>query len=268
MTARLPSFTIPMLAACLALQGCGAAPGQPKPGPEVPRPDAILDFPTLYQQNCAGCHGAKGMDGPSYPLANPEYQALVDESVLRDVIAHGRHGALMPAFAISAGGTLTGDQVEVLVAGMRTAWYNPHALAGEHAPPYRSSAAPNVAAGQQVYSTYCASCHGENKTVGAPPARPGKAGSITDPDFLALLSDQALRTVIVAGRPDIGQPDWKSYLPQQAMSDQQVTDVVAWLASQRPNAEGHVAPGPGSPASQSPAPGKLSSTKKSGRGLQ
>jgi cytochrome c oxidase cbb3-type subunit III len=53
---------------------------------------------------------------------------------------------------------------------------------------------------------------------------------------LALASDQTLRTVIIAGRPDIGQPDWRNDLPGHPMSDQEVTDVVEWLSSQRPAA--------------------------------
>ena len=80
MTARLL-----MLVSCLAVLGCGPLPGHPKPGPLVPRPDQVVDFPTLYRQNCSACHGAEGMNGPSYPLANPTYQALVDEQVLHQV---------------------------------------------------------------------------------------------------------------------------------------------------------------------------------------
>ena len=82
---------------------------------------------------------------------------------------------------------------------------------------------------QQVYTTYCASCHGVAGATGK-----SKAGSITEPAFLALVSDQALRTVVIAGRPDIGQPDWRNDLPGHPMSDQEVTDVVGWLSSQRP----------------------------------
>ena len=30
-----------------------------------------------------------------------------------------------------------------------------------------------------------------------------------------------------------GAPDWRGYVPGRPMSDQEVSDVVAWLASQR-----------------------------------
>ena len=221
-----------LLAFCLTVLGCGQLPGHPKPGPEVPNPDSILDFATLYNQNCSGCHGAEGKNGPSYPLANPAYQALVDEQILHQIVANGEPGTHMPPFAISAGGTLTDQQVDSLVSGMRTAWYKPGTLDGANAPPYKAAKHADSAHGQQVYTTYCAGCHGAAGASGK-----SKAGSITDPAFLALLSDQVLRTVVIAGRPDIGQPDWRNDLPGHPMSDQEVTDVVGWLSSQRPAAQ-------------------------------
>jgi cytochrome c oxidase cbb3-type subunit 3/ubiquinol-cytochrome c reductase cytochrome c subunit len=213
-----------MLCCCVTLVGCGQLPGKPKPGPEVPRPEQVMDFPTLYSQNCSGCHGAEGKNGPSYPLANPVYEALVDEQQLKQVIANGDAGTLMPAFAASAGGTLTDEQIDALVKGMRGAWYKPNALQGATPPPYKAAKAGDPSHGAQVYTTYCASCHGATGQTAK-----SKAGSVTDPAFVALVSDQVLRTVIIAGRPDIGQPDWRNDLPGHPMSDGEVTDVVAWL---------------------------------------
>ena len=231
---KFPLFTFSslLLACSMAAAGCGSLPGRPKPGPEVPRPDAVLDFTTLYNQNCSACHGEHGNNGPSYPLSNPIYQALVDERRLHQVVANGEPGTQMPAFAISAGGSLTGQQVDVVVKGMRGAWYKPAALNGLTPPPYLASKPGDAMHGQQIYTNDCASCHG---AVGTPPGKT-KSGSITQPEFLALVSDQALRTIVIAGRPDIGQPDWRSEAAGRAMTDQEVTDVVAWLSSQRPGA--------------------------------
>ena len=213
-----------ILISCMTLLGCGELPGHPKPGPEVPRPDQVVDFPTLYSENCSGCHGAGGVNGPSYSLANPVYQALVDEPQLHQIIANGEPGSMMPAFAASAGGSLTGQQVDVLVKGMRGAWYKANALEGANPPPYKAGKPGDASHGAQVYGTYCASCHGA-----AGQTAKSKAGSVTDPAFLTLVSDQSLRTVIIAGRPDIGQPDWRNDLPGHPMSDAEVSDVVAWL---------------------------------------
>jgi cytochrome c oxidase cbb3-type subunit III len=167
-------------------------------------------------------------------LANPVYQSLVDEQSLRQTIANGLPSTLMPAFAISAGGSLTDQQVDVLAKGMRTAWYNAGTADTANAPPYKASKSVDVGHGQQVYAAYCAACHGEAASSPQTNAGKIKAGSIVDPAFLSLVSDQALRTVVIAGRPDIGQPDWRNYVAGHPMTDQEVTDVVGWLSSMRP----------------------------------
>lgn len=215
---------VPTLIACallVAIAGCSRYPGEPLPNSEAPRPDAVTSFNTLYGQNCAGCHGDQGKSGVSIDLANPVYQAWVDDADMKNVIANGKLGTQMPAFAKSAGGFLTDAQVDILVKGMRSRWSNPAALNGQTPPPYAATLKGDAARGQQVYQAACARCH----------QKPSE--NITNPTYLALVSDQLLRAIIIAGRPDIGQPDWRGAIPGKAMTDQQVTDVVAWLASQR-----------------------------------
>jgi len=133
----------------------------------------------------------------------------------------------MPAFAQSAGGMLTDKQVGVIVSGMRERWSKPDALAGVDPPPYSSPAPSDSARGSEVYVTYCSSCHGEHGRGGP------KASSIVDGSFLALVSDQELRMIVIAGRPELGAPDWRADVPGRPMTAQDVSDVVAWLASQR-----------------------------------
>src|ERR1700757_3968213 len=112
----------------LIITGCTQMPGAPKPGIEVPRPDSVTDFATLYGQNCAGCHGRDGQRGAAFDLSNPIYQSWVDDVTLRKIIASGEPGTQMPAFGQSAGGMLTDAQIDALVRGMRTAWQKPDAL--------------------------------------------------------------------------------------------------------------------------------------------
>src|SRR5258708_32265494 len=84
--------------------------------------------------------------------------------------------------------------------------------------------------GAIVYQTYCSSCHGTN-------GEGGSAGSIIDPNFLNMVSDQGLRTTVVVGRSDLGKPDWRSNLPRHPMSAQEIDDVIAWLAIHRRTSE-------------------------------
>jgi cytochrome c oxidase cbb3-type subunit 3 len=60
---RAAVFALALLCGLFA-NGCSKLPGKPAPGPEVPRPESILSPHVLYAQNCAGCHGADGLNGP------------------------------------------------------------------------------------------------------------------------------------------------------------------------------------------------------------
>lgn len=133
----------------------------------------------------------------------------------------------MPAFAQKAGGLLTEAQIDILVRGIGERWAKPAAPGNERPPAYAASQPGDAARGQNVFTTYCSSCHGSE-------GRGGRAGSIVDSSYLALVSDQHLRTVTILGMPALGAPDWRGNVPGKPMSDADVTDVVAWLAAQRP----------------------------------
>jgi cytochrome c oxidase cbb3-type subunit 3/ubiquinol-cytochrome c reductase cytochrome c subunit len=213
----------------LVLSGC-RAPGKPGPDPEVMRPEQVQDFATLYKENCAACHGEQGRRGNAISLANPVYLALAGREVLVSATAKGGEDKLMPAYAKSQGGTLTDRQIEILVDGMVRNWGRPGVLAGVSPPPYAATAKGDAASGQTAFNAYCARCHGD----AAKPAggQPRAAGPVTDPNYLALISDQSLRSTILAGKPDDGMPDWRGFGPRP-LTDQEVTDIVAWLATQR-----------------------------------
>jgi cytochrome c oxidase cbb3-type subunit 3 len=155
---------------------------------------------------------------------------------LRGTTANGISGTSMPAFAQSAGGMLTDKQVDVIVRGIRQSWAQPDALRGANPPPYSSSESGDASRGSFVYTEYCSSCHGAGGRGGQ------KASSIADGSFLALLNDQELRMIVIVGRPDLDAPDWRGNVAGKPMSSQDVSDVVAWLASQRPKFPGQPYP--------------------------
>jgi hypothetical protein len=39
--------------------------------------------------------------------------------------------------------------------------------------------------------------------------------------------------MVITGRPELGAPDWRGNVPGRSMTDQEITDVVAWLVSRR-----------------------------------
>ncbi|MDQ2833392.1 MAG: c-type cytochrome [Acidobacteriota bacterium] len=235
-------FALVLSAACMLALGCHA-PGRLGSEHEVARPDKVLDFATLYKSNCAACHGDNGRNGAAIPLANPVYLALATQGNLANIIANGVPGKLMPPFAKSAGGMLTDQQVNVLVDGMLKSWSTPNLLASENFPSYGATLTGDPAHGQQAFTLACARCHGADGQGTDAPQTPadakssnllgsGKIGSIVDPTYLTLLSDQYLRSLIVAGMPDRGMPDSRSDT-SQPLTDQQITDIVAWLAGHR-----------------------------------
>ena len=212
-----------MLLACAA---CSRSPGVYRIEPAVVPPSEIVDFNEIYGQNCAGCHGVDGKGGAAIALANPVFLAIADDTVIRRIASNGVPSTPMPAFAQSAGGLLTDKQIEAIVQGIRS-WQKPDALHGATPPPLTAQAPGDLKRGANAYRTYCSSCHGADGRGG------NKAGSIVDGSYLGLVSDQLLRTVVIAGRPELGAPDWRSDVEGRAMSAQDISDVVAWLSSQR-----------------------------------
>jgi mono/diheme cytochrome c family protein len=216
----------------VVLSACSSPPGRPTRDSEDPAPSEISDFKTLYTENCAACHGTDGQGGAAVALSDPVYLAIVDEPSMRKVIANGVHGTSMPAFAQSAGGMLTDKQIGVITSGIRSRWSRPGILDGANPPSYAAKSSGDVQRGEASYGTYCSSCHGPQGHGGP------KGSAITNDSFLALMSDQGLRTIVIAGRPELGAPDWRGNVPGKPMSDQEITDVVAWLASHRVQSPG------------------------------
>lgn len=219
--------------ACAALvligTGCSAAPGAGRIA-ETVRPQDELNSSRLYAQNCSACHGEDGKNGPALDLANPEYQALVDDASLKRWITGGIPGTQMPAFGESAGGMLTDQQVEALVSGIRRSWGAGARRLPAGAPSYFATLDGDSKRGEQVYRADCLSCHREERQ------------KITDSAYLALVNDQALRTIIIAGRPDLGQPDWKNTTPGHPLTNEEVSDLVAYLNTFRNSTPGQPYP--------------------------
>ena len=237
-TKRIRILSALAVLSLLMLAACSTSGGEPQTNSEPVAPSQVLDFGTLYAQNCAGCHGAQGHGGAAIALANPVYLAIVDETTMRNVVANGVRGTSMPAFAQRAGGMLTEQQVDAITSGIFSQWGRKEVLEGANPPSYAAKAAGNVDHGQLAFGTYCASCHGSEG------GGTSKGSAITNDSFLALVSDQALRTIVITGRPELGAPDWRGDVPRMPMADQEITDVVAWLASRR-------AQNPGQPYSAS-----------------
>jgi mono/diheme cytochrome c family protein len=134
----------------------------------------------------------------------------------------------MPAWAQSQGGPLTDAQISMLVEGMESNWAKPVNTNGSLLPTYDGAELTgDVAHGRKLFARNCFACH----------AQGGVAGALLDPSYLALSSNQNLRTSIIVGRPDfpgIQMPDYRSLNSGHALADQDIADLVSFLSSKRP----------------------------------
>ena len=213
----------------LSLSGCDQLPGKPKESDRWQPPEAEKDFKVLFAANCRACHSSANTVGPSISMHDGLYVAVIPPETLRQVIAEGVKSSLMPGFSQKQGGDLTDEQIDILVKGIED-WGKSQNVNRESLPPYAASPG-DVSQGANVYNQYCASCHGQAGTG-------GKSGSIVNPDYLHLVSDQYLRSVVIAGRAELGMPNYQYMVPGKPMSNEDIANVVAWLSSHRqPNQE-------------------------------
>jgi cytochrome c oxidase cbb3-type subunit 3/ubiquinol-cytochrome c reductase cytochrome c subunit len=133
----------------------------------------------------------------------------------------------MPAFARDRGGPLTRDQVKFLAKGIKKRWGPP---ASGSLPAYLSPTrgkGGDDKKGVRVFARACASCHGPQGR-GEKGGRALSGGAINDPAFLALISDQALRRIIITGRPDLGMPAY-NHAARPPVTAAEIDDLVALL---------------------------------------
>jgi mono/diheme cytochrome c family protein len=223
-----PLLIVPLTAMAMFAAACNGFPEQPLQGAVAAPPNTTADSNALYAANCAGCHGADGKGDAARGLADPVYLRIADDATLRRVTASGVPGTAMPAFAKTAGGPLTDQEIDALVNGMRARWAGAAGALDLNPPPYSTSTAGDPARGGDAFATFCSRCHGADGRGGA------GGSSIVDASYLSLVSDQSLRTTVIAGRPDLGAPDWRGNVPGHPMSPDDVSNVVAWLSAKRP----------------------------------
>jgi mono/diheme cytochrome c family protein len=230
----------------LLAAGCDL-PGKPRKADRPEPANEVVNFDVLFSTHCAGCHGADGKVGPAPPLNDPIFLAIVPDTELRSVIRDGRsvtaeQRSLMPAFAHKKGGPLTDAQIDALAGGIKEHWGPP---ASGSFPAYllpTGGKGGNKDERERLFARACAECHGADGH-GEKDGRPTDGGALNDPAFLALISDQALRRIIITGRPDLGMPpyDGKRGRPADfhALSSAQIDDLVALLKFWRQGSPGN-----------------------------
>jgi cytochrome c oxidase cbb3-type subunit 3 len=112
--------------------------------------------PTLFEDNCAACHGSDRQGGPGYPnlVASPRLWGGEPEAVAETIRVgiNGDHPQTRRSQMSAFGefGTLDRDQIQAVSAYIRS-------LSGQD---LTAAERGRVASGAAIFATTCASCHG------------------------------------------------------------------------------------------------------------
>jgi mono/diheme cytochrome c family protein len=185
----------------------------------------------LFTENCASCHGDLGEGGenptrPSdiiAPISTAEYLKTRDDGTLRAIIAQGQPNFGMSPFGSAFGGPLDDDQIDSLVAYIRS-W--------EEDPPVELP--PEVPAntvaldGFGIYSEICAQCHGISGGGGVGP-------SLRAAEFRNSNTSQDIFDTINAGHEATDMIAWGSILTSEQI--EQLVSYIDQLPIDEPVAE-------------------------------
>ena len=184
---------------------------------------------SLYVRYCSFCHGVLGQGGPNpnnlgemVPALNSsEYLGTHDDDHIRQTVMEGVEGRGMPAAPLSE------VEVDKVVEFLRE-WRE--ALAG--------------LGGAEMYSRYCATCHGSNGEGGANPFNPRESvTTLNSQDYLSSHDDEHLYRSIAEGITGTGMVA----LSQQEggpLSDEEINRLVAFIRGWETGAQAQPTPAP------------------------
>ena len=200
----------------------------------------------LYVENCLVCHGAEGQGRVGANLT--DFPGIDVDAALRQTIARGVEGSVMPAWSEDNGGPFSDQEIDDIVAYIEASFAgsDPIAPAPTYQPP-EMDPLPDVegdpSLGAVVFLENCQMCHGETGQgrFGAPLAKswPGVQPAVYIADVTAQGIDGS---TMPAWSTEEGGP----------LSQQQIENVTAYVLSLEPAAPAST-PTP-------PAEGPLSAT--------
>lgn len=221
----------------------------------------------VYQENCTTCHGVLGEGSDVGPaLRNSKLVASGNQAVFK-AIATGRSGTVMPSWSLAQGGSLGDDDINNIVAYMKTlqaveplptltpvpaeptetplpagAPTPAPAHPSEEGGPGPAAALSGVSDhGQALFGRYCAACHGPQGALGRP--NPGSDDgtvptlnpideTIADKDAQVFPRNLDLwlehGSIPSGPSPQIKMPDFGD---RKLLQPQQLADIIAYIIS-------------------------------------
>ncbi len=166
----------------------------------------------LYANYCASCHGDFGEGGPNparlddviAPISTAEYLKTRDDFTLFSIVAQGQPNFGMSPFSSTFGGPLDEDQVDAIVAFMRSWEADPPV----DLPP-EVVISPSVSlSAEEIYNELCAQCHGEDGFGTFGP-------SLRDPEFRSKNTAQEIFDTIKNGHEATPMISWGELIDEE-----------------------------------------------------
>ncbi|MEJ2599000.1 MAG: c-type cytochrome [Anaerolineales bacterium] len=184
----------------------------------------------LFSTNCSPCHGQFGEGGANptrpgdiiAPISSAEFLKTRDDVTLRAIISQGQPNFGMSPFGSSYGGPLSDEEIDAVIAYIRTWEENPPV----ELPPEVSAVTTQIPLnGTDIYKNLCAQCHG-------PKGEGGIGPSLSDPKFQDKYTDQQIFDTINKGHKATSMIAWGEILSSEQI--QQVVEFIRQLREASP----------------------------------
>ncbi len=174
----------------------------------------------LFGDNCSPCHGALGEGGVNptkpndiiAPISSAEYLKTRDDQTLRSIITQGQPNFGMSPFSTEFGGALDDEEIDTIIAFMRSWESNPPVDLPPEVKPETLSLQ-----GSAIYNEICAKCHGANGEGAIGPSLISKA-------FQSQKTDQDIFDTINSGHEATSMIGWGDIL-----SSEQIQNLVKFI---------------------------------------
>jgi mono/diheme cytochrome c family protein len=179
----------------------------------------------LFGDNCAVCHGDFGEGGANptrpndiiAPISSAEYLTTRDDATLQAIIEQGQPNFGMSPFGTAFGGPLDSEEIDAIVAYMRSWEANPPV----ELPPEVAVDQIPLEAGD-IYTELCAQCHGDQGQGLIGPA-------LNSPVFQSANTDQDIYDTINLGHEATAMIGWGEIL-----SSEQIEGLVRYIRQLTP----------------------------------
>lgn len=184
----------------------------------------------IYRDNCAVCHGDNGQGRVGATL-NQNWPSIRPDLTVRNVIANGVSGSVMPAWSEANGGPLSEAQIDD-VTYFILSWSEGGPPAVNLPPP---TPVPTIAPlpgvegdptrGAELYAQNCEMCHGPDGT--------GRVGASLAQNWPSIRPDLTVRNVIATGIQGSAMPAWSDQYGGP-LNDEDIDDITAFVLSLGP----------------------------------